>query len=103
MEMHMDPSDVVDFTNFIGEENYALAIVQCQKGCTYVDICCEIVNDEIVEYPFYFIIGPTGFPLNAKQEKKRKPTTTIVGIKRKVDTLTVESLQSHVMQGTPIS
>ena len=80
----MDPSDVVDIGIFIGEENCALGTIQCQKHCTYDDIHCEIVNDEIVEYPFDFIIGPTGFPLNAKQEKKRKPTTTIVGIKRKV-------------------
>ena len=70
MEMHMDPSDVVDFAIFICEENCALGIVQCKKGCTYANIYCEIVNDEIVEYPFDFIIGPTGFPLNAKKEKK---------------------------------
>ena len=72
MEMQMDPSDVVDFGIFIGEENCALSTVQCQKGCTYVDIRCEIVNDEVVEYPLDFIIGPTGFPLNAKQEQKKE-------------------------------
>ena len=48
MDMEMDPSDVVDFGIFIGEENCALGIVQCQKGCTYAHICCEIVNDEII-------------------------------------------------------
>ena len=73
--MQMDPSDVVDFGIFIGEENCALGIVRCQKGCTYVNICCEIVNDEVVQYPFDFIIGSTGCPLNAKQEERRKPTT----------------------------
>ena len=72
------------------------------KSCTYVDICCEIVDDEIVEYPFDFIV-PIGIPLNTKQEQKRKPTTTNIGIKRKVGTLVVETLQSHVMEGTPIS
>ena len=66
MEMQMDPSDVVYFTIFIGEENYALGTVQCQKGCTYVDIHCEIMNDEVIEYPFDFISGSTGCPLNEK-------------------------------------
>ena len=101
--MQMDPSDVVDFEIFIGEENCPLRIVQCQKGCTYAYIGCEIVEDEIIEYPFYFNIGPTRFPLNARQEQKRKPTTTNVGIKRKVCTMVVETLESHVMEGTPIS
>ena len=59
MEMKMDPSDVVDFGIFIGEENCSLGIVQYQKGCTYAHIRCEIVNDEVIEYPFDFIIGPT--------------------------------------------
>ena len=63
------------------------------KGCTYVDIHFEIMDDEIVDYPFDFI-GPIGIPLNTKQEKKRKPTTTNVGIKRKVGTLVVETLKS---------
>ena len=67
MEMKMDPTDVVDFTIFIGEENCALGTIQCQKGCTYVDIHCEIVDDEILKYPFDFI-GPIGIPLNTKQE-----------------------------------
>ena len=70
MEMHMDPRDVVEFGIFIGEENCALGTFQCQKGCTYADICCEIVDDEIVEYRFYFI-GPIGIPLNTSQEKKK--------------------------------
>ena len=60
------------------------------------------MDDEIVEYPFYFI-GPIGIPLNTKQEQKRKPTTTNIGIKRKVCALVVETFQSHVMEGTPIS
>ena len=93
MEMQMDPSDVVDFGIFIAEENCALGIVQCRKGCTYADIRGEIVDDEIIDYPFDFI-GPIGIPLNTKQEKKKKPTTTNVGIKRKVGTLFVETLQS---------
>ena len=33
-------------------------------------MCCEIVDDEIIEYPFDFI-GPIGIPLNTNQEKKR--------------------------------
>ena len=66
----MDPRAVVEFQIFIGEKNCALGTFQCQKGCTYADMCCEIVNNEIVEYPFDFIIGSIGFPLNAKQEKK---------------------------------
>ena len=101
--MQMDPSDVVDFGIFIGEENCALGKIQCQKGWTFSDIHCEIVNEEVVEYPFDFIIGPTVFPLNTKQEKKRKPTTTNVGIKRKVCMMVAETLESHVMEGTPIS
>ena len=60
------------------------------------------MNDEIIDYPFDFIMGPTGFPLNANQEKKRKPTTTNVGIKRKVGTMVAEILESHVMEGTLI-
>ena len=74
MEMYMDPSDVVDFTIFIGEENCALCIVQCRKGCTYADIRGEIVDNEIVDYTFDFIV-PIGIPLNTKQEKKKKSTT----------------------------
>ena len=101
--MQMDPSDVVEFEIFIGEEDCPLGIVQCQKGCTYADIHCEIVNDEVVEYPFDFIIGSTRCPLNAKQEERRKPTTTNVGIRRNVCTMVAETLESHVMEGTPIS
>ena len=62
MEMQMNPSDVVDFTIFIGEEKFSLGTVQCRKGCTYADIRGEIVDDEIVDYPFDFI-GPIGIPL----------------------------------------
>ena len=65
MEMQMDPSDVVDFTIFIGEENCSLGTVYCQKGCAYADIRCEIMDDEIVDYPFDFI-GPIGIPLNTR-------------------------------------
>ena len=69
MEMQMDPSDVVDFAIYIGEENCALGTVQCQKGCTYIH--CEIVDDEIIEYPFDFI-GLIEIPLNTKQERKNE-------------------------------
>ena len=72
------------------------------KGCTYPDIRCEIVDDEIIEYPFEFI-GPIGIPLNTKKEKKRKPTTTNIGIKRKLGMLVVETFQSHVVEGNLIS
>ena len=92
MEMQMDPSDVVDFAIFIGEEKCVLGIVQCRKGCTYAHIHCEIVDDEFIEYPSDFII-PIRIPLNTKQERKRKPTSTTVGIKKKGDTLVVETLQ----------
>ena len=98
----MDPSDVVDYAIYIGEENCALGTVQCLKGCTYANIYYEIVDDEIVEYPFDFI-GPIGIPLNTRQEKNQKPTRTNVGIKRKVGMLIVETMQSHVMEGMPIS
>ena len=67
----MDPSDVVDFGIFIGEENCPVCTVQCQKGCTYADIYCEIVDNKIIEYPFDFIV-PIGIPLNTEQEKKNK-------------------------------
>ena len=86
----MDPSDVVDFIIFIGEENCDLSTIQCRKCCTYADIYCEIVDAEIVEYHFNFI-GPIGIPLNTRQEKNQKPTTTNIGIKKKVGTLVVES------------
>ena len=69
MEKQMDPSDAMDFAIYIGEKNCSLGIVQCQKGCTYSDIHCEIVDYEIIEYPLDFI-GPIGIPLNKKQEKK---------------------------------
>ena len=65
MEMQMDPSDVVVFAIFISEENCALGTIHCRKGCTYVDIHGEIVDDEIVVYPFDFI-GPIGIPLRGK-------------------------------------
>ena len=90
----MDPSDVVDFGIFIGEENCLVGIVQCQKGYTYADIRSEILNDEVVQYPFEFIIGSTRCPLNVLQEERRKPTTTNVGIKRKVCTMVSHTLES---------
>ena len=65
----MDPCDVVDFVHFNGEENCALGTVQCWKGCTYADIRGEIVDNEIIDYPFDFI-GPIGIPLNTKQDQK---------------------------------
>ena len=37
---------------FIGEENCSLGTVQCRKGCTYVDIRGEIVDDEIIDNHF---------------------------------------------------
>ena len=95
----MDPSDVKDFTIFIGEDNCSLGTVQCWKGFTSADIGHAIEDNEIIEYFFDFIV-PNGITLNTRQEKKRKPTTTNVSIKRKVGTLVVESLQSHVMEGT---
>ena len=49
------------------------------------------MDDRIIEYPFDFI-GPIRIPLNTKQEPKRKPPTTNVGIKRKVGMLVVETL-----------
>ena len=101
--MQMDSNAVVDFGIFIGEQNCPLGIVQCQKGCAYVDIHFEIVNDEVVEYPFDFIIGSTGCPLNAKQEEISKPTTTNVGIKRKVCMMVADTLETHVMEVIPIS
>ena len=76
--MQMDPSDVVDFTIYMGEQNCSLGTIQCRKACTYDDIHGEIVDNEIVDYPFDFI-GPIGIPLNTKQEQKMKPTTTNVG------------------------
>ena len=103
MEMQMDPSDVVDFGIFIAEDNCGLGTVQCRKGCTYDDIRREIVKDEIVEYPFYFIVQSIGYALNSKQEENRKPTTTLIGIKRKAGTMVAETLESLVMEGTPIS
>ena len=93
MEMQRNLSDVVDFGIFIGEENCPLGTIQCQKGCTYADIHSEIVNDEVVQYPFDFIIGSIGCPLNAKQEERRKPTTTNVGIKRKVCMMVADTLE----------
>ena len=61
------------------------------------------MDDEIVEYPFDFIVQSNGYALNSKQEEKRKPTSTLVGIKRKAGTMVAETLDSRVMEGTPIS
>ena len=94
----MDASDFVDFTIFISEENCALGTVWCRKCCTYVDIHCEIVGDEIIEYPFDFIF-PIRITLNTRKKKNMKPTTKNVAIKRKLGTLVVEPLQSYVMEG----
>ena len=93
--MQMDPSDVVDFRIFIGEDNCPVGTVQCQKGCTYADIHSEIPNDQVVQYPFEFIIGSTRCPLNALQEERRKPTTTNVGIKRKVCTMVTVGIKCN--------
>lgn len=61
------------------------------------------MKDEIVEYPFDFIVQSIGYALNSKQEENRKPTTTFIGIKRKAGMMVAETLESLVMEGTPIS
>ena len=38
-----------------GEENSIIGVVKCQEGCTFAEIRDEIMDDEIVGYPFDFI------------------------------------------------
>ena len=103
MEMQMDPSDVVDYVIVIVEDNCDLGTIQCRKGCTYADIRHEIVDDEIFEYPFDFIVQSNGHALNSRQEEKRTPPSSLIGIKRKAGTMVAKTLGSRVMEGTPIS
>ena len=56
--------------------------------------------DGFVGYPFDFT-NNQGYTINATQEKIWKPTKTMIGIKRKLDTLDIEALQSNVMERTP--
>ena len=41
----------------------------CRKGCTLVEIRHEIMDDDIIGYPFDFI-HDNGCALNLKQENK---------------------------------
>ena len=54
------------------------------------------MEDEIVEYPFDFI--QDGLALNPKQEKKWKVYTTLLGIKRKLDTFDVETSCANAVE-----
>jgi len=79
----------------IDEEDPVIGIVRCREGCTFAEIRDEIVDDGIVEYPFDFIHD--GVALNPKQEKKWKVYTTLLGIKRKLDTFDVETRCSNAV------
>lgn len=96
----MDPSDDLEFEIVTGEEKSVIGIVRCWKGCTFYEIHHEIADDGIIIYPFDFI-NNQGHPLNLKKGKKYKVTTTLVGIKRKLDTLDVDMLQSNVVERIP--
>ena len=56
--------------------------------------------DGIVGYPFEFN-NNQGYTINATHKKIWKATKTPIGIKRKLDTLDIEPLQSNVMERTP--
>ena len=84
----------------VGEENYIISVVKCREGSTFAKIHDEIMDDEIIGYPFDFIQDGTG--LNPKQEKKCKVCTTLVGIKRKLGTFDVEEECSNVVKTIPI-
>lgn len=75
-------------------------MVKCCEGCTVVEIHDEIVDDDIVGYPFNFI--QDGSSLNPRQEKKWKVCITLVGIKRKLFTFDVEEEGSNVVETIPI-
>ena len=49
----------------IDEEKPVIDIVRCREGCTFAEICDEIVDDGIVEYISDFI--QDGLALNPKQ------------------------------------
>ena len=92
----MDPSNLF-FQIAIDEEKSINSMVRCRKCCTFVEIHNAIVDDEIIGYPFDFI-HDNGCSLNLKQENKRIVESTLVGIKRKLDTLDVETSQSNVVE-----
>jgi uncharacterized membrane-anchored protein YjiN (DUF445 family) len=100
MEMQMNPDNDFDFVIVTGEEHSTLGIVRCQSDATFAEIRQEIVLDNIIGYPFEFT-NNQGYTLNATQEKRWKATKTPIGIKRKLDTLDTEALQSNVMERTP--
>ncbi|MCY6488382.1 hypothetical protein, partial [Actinobacillus pleuropneumoniae] len=77
-----------------------ISMVKCLEGCTFAEIRDEIVDDEIIGYPFDFI--QDGTALNPKKEKKWKVCTTLVGIKRKLGTFDVEEECSNVVKTIPI-
>lgn len=56
IEMQMDLMADIKYVIVTGEENYVVGIVIYQKGCTLADICHEIMDDELIEYPFDFIV-----------------------------------------------
>ena len=100
MEMQMNIENDFDFVIVTSEECSTLGIVRCQSDATFSEICQEIMLDGIVGYPFEFT-NNQGYTVNATQEKIRKATKTLIGIKRKLDTLDIEALQSNVMERTP--
>lgn len=56
--MQMNPIVDMEYVIIVGT-------VICQKCCTLADIYHEIMDDELIEYPFDFIIG-LDHPLNIK-------------------------------------
>ena len=100
MEMHMNTENDFDFVVVTGKERSTLGIVRCQSDATFAEIRQEIMLDGIVGYPFEFT-NNQGYTINATQEKRWKATKTPIGIKRKLDTLDIEALQSNAMERTP--
>lgn len=78
-----------------GEENYVLGTIIFQKVCTLANIHHEVVDDELIEYPFNFI-SELGHTLNIKQEQKRK-ATTLIGI----NTMDFDTLETNIVESTP--
>jgi hypothetical protein len=100
MDMQMTPRDDLENEIVVGEGNSFMSIVRCQKDSTFAKIHHDIMDDEVIGYPFEFF-NSKGYPLNPKQEKKWKFTTTTLAIKRKLDTLYIEMYGLNVVEGAP--
>jgi hypothetical protein len=96
MEMQMS----LEYEIVASEGNYVFGIVRGRKYSTFSEIHHEIVDDGVIGYPFEFF-GSKGNSLNPKQEKKWRVETTTIVVKRKLDTLEIETFGSSVVEKAP--